>query len=329
MDFQSELGVFFGIKITWVVIFSALVAAVPAVIALYKFYDWFQHREERRLQLLHSYLDKEEKNISAKRTQILRSIQNASQSYLTDREFDVGKEINDAVGLLDGGHPEEAAAKLMVLEKRLADNSGILKARSEHLEKHRASVHIFLAALANKAENSDAGLEYVSKAMSHNNSDLDAIKYQSALLLGKGMLEQAETSFNRLLRLSTGGINANYRADAYLGLATLAAKRGPSNFDEVLRNLNNSLSNQNGVSPLDQDMYARAQANRMKGDIHSEATWPGCDPDMARQSYVNALDALQKIPNKRGKVDFEIQDLEAVLKKSAAATSAEPSHARH
>ena len=329
MDLQQQLGIFFGIKITWVFIFSTLAASVPILVAFYKFVDRWQHREERRLEMLRLYLDKEEKDISSKRKPILRSIQNSSQSYLTDREFNVGNELDAAVGLLDAGHPEEAAAKLAVLEKRLANNCAILKARAEHLDNHRASVQVFLAALADKAGNSDIGLEHVSQALSRNNSDLDAIKYQSNLYLSRGIPEQAGDSFAKLLRLSNGTQNASYKADAYLGLATVEAKLRPSNFDEILRNLDNSLSNRNRVLPKEQDFYARAQAHRMKGDLHSVTAWAGYDLEVARQSYFKALDALQQIPNKRGKVDFEIQDLQVVLKKYGGPTSADQSQARH
>lgn len=310
---EGVLFEFLGLQWTWQLIGTLIAGAVPAIATLYKLHERWTTREERRLQMLRDYLDKEERSISAKRKSILKSITATSQSYLTGREFDVGQELDHAIGHLSNGYPELAAAKLTEIEKRLEQNESLLRKRTEDLEKHRASVHVFIAALADQSKNTELGLEHIAKALQYDNTDLDAIKYQSVLLLGKGDFDRASQGFNRLKQYSNGNDNAGYRADAYLGLATAAMKGGMPDLGQALDHLKNALQNLNRLPASEQDAYTRAQVHRTRGTILADQSWQGYDRILAAQSYGSALGALEQIPLKRGKVDFEIADVRKAL----------------
>lgn len=315
MDFSRVLFEFLGIQWTLLTIVTGIIGAIPTLGAGYKLYDRWIHREERRLAMLRYYLDKEEKNISAKRKRVLDSIRIAGQSYLTEREFDVGHEIDQTIVLLDSGNPELAAAKLTMLENRLASSEALLTKRADDLARHRASVHIFIAALADKSKNTMLGLAHIAKALDYEGTDVDALKYQSILLLANGDLDQAERSFNKLRQSSTGPQNAGYRADAYLGLATIELRREPPRRDQALSYLATALNNLNSLRPLEQDKYALGQIHKLQAEIYADRTWRDSDTSRAIDYYSNALIALEQISHKRGTLEFEIDAIRAAQKK--------------
>src|SRR6185503_9864334 len=107
----------------------------------------------------------------------------------------------------------------------------MLRKRADDLRRHTASVRIFLAALADREGKTGLGLDYIDKALEYDQADLDAMKYKALLQLSKGEHDNAERSFDRLRQKATG--NAKYRADAYLGIATVKFKRGPDYFGEA------------------------------------------------------------------------------------------------
>ncbi|PPD06875.1 MAG: hypothetical protein CTY28_11615 [Hyphomicrobium sp.] len=300
----------FGLKITLWMLITGLVGGIPAIAGLYKMYVLWDTREERRYKMLRRYLENEERNISSKRSEILKSIRNASRSYLTEREFDVGHELDEAIVYLDSGHPEMAEARLKEIEKRLERNESLLKSRAEDLAKHRASVQVFLATLAGELKNSDQGLEYVQEALSFNPNDLDALRCQSQLLFSKGELNRARQGYDRLRRNSNGTENASYRAEAYLGLAMIEMATGIEGYDEADRNLTNATNNlKNGSDP-----YTRASAHRLRGDLLADENWHGCNLATARQEYREAARLLKEIRLKRVGLELEIEALEAKIK---------------
>lgn len=310
-----------GLKITLWMLITGLVGGIPALAGLYKMYVLWDTREERRYKMLRRYLENEERNISSKRSKILKSIRDASRSYLTDREFDVGREIDQAIVHLDSGHPELAEARLKEIEKRLQSNENLLRRRADDLEKHRASVHIFIAALASELNNSDVGLNHVQEALAYDPNDLDALKCQAQLLLSKRDFGLARQCFERLKRASSGNENASYRADAYVGLAMVEIATGVSGYDKAWQNLATAANNLKNVPPLDLDPYLRAQIHRVRGDMLADEAWDECDAPSAHQEYSEAVNVLKEIKLKRVELEIEIEALKAKMKKLELHTS--------
>jgi tetratricopeptide (TPR) repeat protein len=313
MDGQEHLFVIFGIKWTVTLVVAAIGGSLTGLLTLYKLIERWLTREERRLDILREYIDKEEKNITARRRGVLSSIRTASHSYLSDKKLDVGAEVDSAIDLLDRGYPELASGKLTELEKRLQTNEAILRKRADDLEKHIASVRIFLAAIADKCEKPELGLDYIDKAINYDRLDLDALQYKGLLLLNKGDLGGAELAYDKLRQTSTGQENASYRADAYLGLAGVNFKRGPNHFSEVARQLGNAIQNMSLVPALAQDHHTFAQIYQLQGQIFGMDEWDGTDQAKAIESYKNALNSLNQIPNKREALDLDIRKVKREL----------------
>jgi tetratricopeptide (TPR) repeat protein len=299
MDGQDFLFVLGGIKWTPTMVTAIVGGSLTAIGTLYKLIERWRTRKARRLAMLREYLDKEEKDISARRPVVLETIRMSELSFLSEKKLDVGAEIDQAIQLLDREYPQAASGKLAELETRLENDEKLLRKRADDLKKHIASVHIFLAAVADRNKNSKMGLEYIDKAIDFDGADLD--------------LDGAEQSFTRLKNYSKGNENANYRADAYLGLATVSFKREPPLIDDVIRSLGTALQNMSIVPASSQDHFTLAQIHRLHGDVYNQ---PGAsDPDRAKATanYRKAINALNQIPKKRKLVDWESQEIQSKI----------------
>jgi tetratricopeptide (TPR) repeat protein len=308
---EVVLFVIFGFSITLPLIFTIVAGAFGVGLALYKLIERWLTRTARRLDMLREYLDKEEKDITGRRPTVLNGIRMSEHSYLAEKKLDVGAEIDRAIGLLNGGYPEAAAGKLSELEKRLITDEPMLRRRADDLKRHTASVRIFLAALADREGKTDLGLDYIDKALEHDQSDLDALKYKALLQLSKGELDNAERSFDRLRQRATG--NAKYRADAHLGLGTVKFKRGPDHYGDALQSLTTALNNINSVPSAEQDHYTFSQIYTLQGDICHSTDWPGTDKAQALDGYRKAKEALGLIPNKRKSVQTTMGEIQVKI----------------
>jgi tetratricopeptide (TPR) repeat protein len=307
---QEVLFVLFGFKITLPLLFTIIAGAFTVGLALYKLIERWLTRNARRLEL-REYLDREEKDITGRRPTVLNGIRMSEHAYLAEKKLDVGAEIDRAIDLLNRGYPQAAAGKLSELEKRLLTDEPMLRKRADDLRRHTASVRIFLAALADRAGKTDLGLDYIDKALEHDQADLDAMKYKALLQLGKGEHDNAERSFDRLRQRAVG--NAKYRADAYLGIATVKFKRGPDYYGEALQSLGNALNNINSVPSAEQDQYTFSQIYTLQGDICRSTDWPGTDKAKALDSYCKAKDALGLIPNKRKSLEATMGEIQTKI----------------
>jgi predicted Zn-dependent protease len=285
METSEVVLVFLGIKWTLPLIGSAVVGFATFAGACYKIYERWTTREARHLSLLHEYLDKEEKEISSRRREVLTSIGLSHHSYLTDQKLDVGDEIDDAVKLLDRGRPDRAEARLKELLKKIQNNANILERRINDLKKHERSVNIFLAAIADNSGNIDSGLSYISDALLSDNRDLDALRFKGLLLMQKGELSLAEQTFDKLRINSTG--SASNRAEAYFGLACSAVKRGTASYPDAERALANALANLNGLAPNDQSPLIKIGVHQMLGDIYATEGWDQHNRQLAIDSFSN------------------------------------------
>lgn len=318
MEGQEAVFVLFGIKWTITLIITAIGGTIGATLTLYKLIERWLTRKARRLDMLREYLDKEEKDISSRRKNVLDNIRMSEHSFLSDKKFDVGAEIDRAIDLLDRGYPQLAGGKLAELEKKLETNEAMLRRRADDLKKHKASVHIFLAAVADRNKNGTLGLEYIDKALDLDQSDLDALKYKGLLLLHKGDLDGAERGFDKLRQRSNGRENASYRADAHLGLGTVKFERGNEYFDGALQSLLTALTNLNSVPASEQDHYTCAQVYLLQGKIYAAPAgggWQGTDPAKALENYRRAANSLNQVPKKRKVVESDIVDVQSKIER--------------
>lgn len=313
MDGQEYLFVIFGIRWTFPLLVTVVGGTLTALLTLYKLVERWNTREQRRLDMLREYIDREEKNISSRRKGILDSIRMSRHSYLSDKKLDVGAEIDRAIQLLDRGYPELASGQLKELEKRLDTNEKVLRRRADDLQKHMASVQIFLAAIADRCAEPNIGLAHIDKAISYDRLDLDALHYKALLLLNRGDLPGAEQAYDLLRKNSNGQENASYRAYAYFGLGTVNFKRGSAYFLDAARSLANALQNMSLVPSSEQDHYAIAQIHALQGRLLSTADWEGYEPRKAMECFGKALNSLNQVPNKREAVSLEIRDVKAAI----------------
>ena len=311
MDGQHVLFEFMWVKWTIPMISTAIVGAIGAGFTLYKLHERWTTREERRLQILHTYIDKEERNITGKRPDVLSGIQEASNTSLIEKNFDVGAEIDEAIALLDAGKGHRAAGRLMELDRKLEANAAILERRAADLRKHKASVQVFLAALADADNNPTLGLNHIKNALQNDIRDLDALKYQGLLQLRIGELDLAHQSFDRLRVYNDG--SAAYRADAHLGLASVCICRGAAHYDEAIRRLNTALANIHGLPPSAQDPITRSYIYQQLGFVHNDKAWTGSDSALALQHYSQALAILNTLPRRRGVAATRHQDVERAV----------------
>ena len=112
MDPHEVLFTLFGFKITLPLIFTIIGGTIGVAFSLYRLVERWLTREERRLDMLRKYLDKEEKDITARRQAVLQGIRLSEHAYLAEKNLDVGAEIDQAIDLLDRGYPEAATGKL-------------------------------------------------------------------------------------------------------------------------------------------------------------------------------------------------------------------------
>jgi tetratricopeptide (TPR) repeat protein len=313
MGGQEVLFILFGFPITIALAFTLVAGTFGVSLAVYKLIERWLTRKARRLVMLREYLDKEEKDITGRRPKVLDGIRMSEHSFLSDKNFDVGVEIDRAIELLDRGYPQLASGKLAELEKRLETNEEILRRRADDLKKHTASVHIFLAALADRNKNPKLGLEYIDKAINYDGSDLDALKYKAVLLLNKGELDGAEQCFTKLKNNSKGNENASYRADAYLGLASVSFKREPPALNDVVKSLGTALQNMNIVPASSQDHFTLAQIHRLHVDVYNQPGSSDADRAKAVANYKKAKNSLSQIGKKRKVVDTKIREIQSKI----------------
>jgi tetratricopeptide (TPR) repeat protein len=298
MDGQIVLFEFIWVKWTIPMIATAIGGTIGAVWTLYRLYDRWSTREQRRLEMLHHYIDKEEKDITGKRPELLVGIQQATNLSLMEKNFDVGIELDEAIALLDAGKPYRAVGRLTELDRKLDVNANILERRATDLRKHRASVQVFLAALADADGNADLGLGHIKNALANDSYDPDALKYQGLLLLTKGELGQAWQSFDKL-RLNSNG-SAAYRAEAHLGLGSVCIRKGITEYEEAVQRLTTALNNINSLPPSVQDPLTRSYIHQQLGFVYNDKAWSGADSALALQHYHQALVILDVLPSRRG-----------------------------
>ena len=248
--------------------------------------------EARRLQMLHNYVEAREGAISSKRPDVLNNIKLSEHFQLEQRALDVGAEIDDVIELLDQDRLKQAMEALIDLEERLERKEKIVRKYADELVTHKASVHVFIAALADRRKRTDQGLEHVASALAIDNKDKDALTYQGWLLLRKKDLPGAEDSFGRLRQLSVGSENERHRCDAWEGLGFTYVASGPNKYPDAERALTNALGIIRKLTGNEKDAFARGRIHDALGDLYASSLWGGQDISRASDNYQKAIAAL-------------------------------------
>src|SRR5262249_26148685 len=128
----------------------------------------------RRLKMLHKYIEEREKSIGTKRIDVLESIKLSEHFQLDQKPLDVSGEIDDVIKLLDEDRLKQANEALVDLEERLERKEKLVRKYANELVAHRASINVFIAALADRRKRPDQGLEHVGAALAIDKKDKDA-----------------------------------------------------------------------------------------------------------------------------------------------------------
>jgi tetratricopeptide (TPR) repeat protein len=248
--------------------------------------------ETRRLQMLHDYIETREGAISTKRAEVLDGIKLSEHFQLEQKALDVGAEIDDVIELLDQDRLKQAMEALVDLEERLERKKKIVRKYADELVTHKASVHVFIAALADRRKRTELGLEHVASALAIDNKDKDALKYQGWLLLRQKDLPGAEESFGKLRQISVGSENDRHRCDAWEGLGFTYLASGPDKYAEAEKAFANALNTIRKLTGNDKDAFARGRIHDALGDIYASELWDSHDTTRASENYQRAIAAL-------------------------------------
>lgn len=263
MDGQHVLFEFLWVKWTVPLLATAVAGTITAIATTYKLYERWVTREQRRLEMLHTYIDKEEQDISARRRRILRGIQQTTEGYRSEKKFDVGAEIDEALELLNRDKPQRAFGRLLELEKKLVENITLLEKRVDDLHGHASSTRVFLAVLAHADGRRDVARDYVRLALQHNPRDLDALQLQGQLHFEDGELAESARLFERLRLYSNG--SAAFRTEAYLGLARICLHEG--DVTGAAQKIGTALQNFQQTPTEEQNPLTHALALECHGEI--------------------------------------------------------------
>ena len=228
---------------------------------------WWYSFERNKVRLLERYLESKLEDVAQRREIILDRIRNAPAEAHDDVEFNFNAEIEAAVRHLDNGKHENACSVLRDMLKRVDNKIRVEERRLLLLQRQKASVALFLAAISEARNLPDEGLPFVSKALHIDRRDKEALKYQGLLLLLKGLPARAVNSFNRLRQLSPGANNVRSRAEAHqlLGLAYL--KQTPPDYVNARAN-SATAANIIGRTPDDdRDYLILGRAFRQLGEV--------------------------------------------------------------
>ena len=249
--------------------------------------------ESRRLRMLHNFAETREAAISDKRKDILDGIRLSEHFQLEQKPLDVGAEIDEVMKLLDKDRLKQATEALVDLEERLERKEKIVRRFADELLKHKASVHVFIAALADRRKRVDQGLEHVGSALAIDKQDKDALKCQGWLLLKKNDRPGAEESFKSLRRLCTAPENRQHRCDALEGLGFTYRSFGPERYTDAEAAFNEALEIIRQLAGNHKDGFTRGRIHDVLGDMYADALWSNHRIDKAIESYGRALDAFK------------------------------------
>lgn len=168
--------------------------------------------DRRRLKLLKEYLQDREKDASDRRQHVLRKIASSLYAVPAATEPNVSKAVENAIHLLDLHHVSAAQTELENLQDKIGEKLDFIERYRSELTRHQANIHLFLAAIADRRNEPEAGLRRIAKAKSVLGEDLDLLKYEGLLRLKEHNWTAARDSFQKLESEATGNENWHYKA---------------------------------------------------------------------------------------------------------------------
>lgn len=259
---------FGGIEWTIPTIGTAIAGTVGFIATCYKLYDRWSTREERRLKLLHQYLDKEEEDITARRKLVLSSIERSRYQHLDTSGLDVGAEIDGILSFIERGLFDQAENEFRALATRISSKQALVAKHTEDLKLHLATVNVMLAAICDRTSKAKEGLDFVSAALQTDANDKDALKYAGQLYVKCGDSGNAIASFTRLKQRATGAENDIYRANAWEGIALTHLQADPPDYVQALSSFENALQNLHKLAPANKDAFSEGRINTKMADIY-------------------------------------------------------------
>ena len=275
------------------VLFGMLVSALTLV-------RWWYSFERNKIRLLEKYLDSKLGALVAKREQILDRIRNAPAETDDDVVFDFDDEMDKVVAYLDRSKHEKASGVLRDLLKSVENKVRVEERRLDLLQRQKASVALFLGAIAETRNLPDEGLPFVSKALHIDRKDKAALKYQGLLLLAQRQPKRAVNSFNRLRQFSSGSNNAKVRAEAHQLLGQAYLKHEPPEYDQARSNSTTACTIVGRTPDSDTDNLILARALRQLADIARD-TPPAENRDGADALYRESHAAFAAVKKKEGR----------------------------
>lgn len=309
---------------------AKVITAIAGMITIfggaYGLYWRISTAASRRLKILHSFIEQREESIAARRADVLASIKISEHFQLDQKPLDVSTEIDDAIKLIDQDRLKQASEVLIDLEDRLEKKEGLVRKHAEELRAHRASVNIFIAALADRRKKPDQGLDHIGAALGIDKRDKDALKYQGWLFLRKKNFPDAEDSFTKLRQLSVGTENDQYRCDAWEGLGFTYYGLGADRFSEAEKAFTNALSIIKQLNGNDKDGFVRGRIHDALGDLYADKSWHGHSTTEAGNCYQKAVAAFTaegKSDKERAARSRAAQNVTVKLARLRKATQAE------
>jgi hypothetical protein len=244
----------------------------------------------RRLKLLEEYLKERVANVSGSKPDLLKKVADAEYIVPAPGEPDVSKEVDDAIKLLGQNNVRSAQRKLEALQERIVEKRDFIQRYSNDLNRHHANVSLFLAAIADRRDDAETGLEHISDAKAVLGTDLDVVKYEGLLQLRGKNWSGARDTFTKLEALATGLDARHYKAEGADGRGD--ALRGLGLVDDAIDAYSVALTRTAQAEarhrhPLFQGtvLFKIAELQKQKGD---HVSLP-----LARDNVDNALTALR------------------------------------
>src|SRR5262249_24117029 len=223
----------------------------------------------------------------------------AEYSVPTPGEPDVSKEVEVAIQLLDRNDVQAAQRKLETLQERITEKRDFMQRYSDDLNRHHANVSLFLAAIADRRNDTETGMRQITKAKALLVDDLDVLKYEGILQLKDKNWSGARDTFTRLENQATGRETRHYKAEGADGRGD--ALRGLQLTDDAVDAYSLALDRMAQAEPINRHPLFQGTV-LLKIAILQKGKGDGPSLQLARSNADTALTALRS-SNRASAVD--------------------------
>jgi tetratricopeptide (TPR) repeat protein len=244
---------------------------------------------KRRLNLLKEYLEEREDRVSERRTAFLRKVADTKYNVPEPGEPDVSREVDEAIKLLDRNNIRAAQLRLEALQERILEKQEFIERYSEDLKRHHANVSLFLAAIADRRNDPEAGLHHISEARSVLSSDVDVLKYEGLLQLKAKNWSGAQATFQKLEDAAKGPEVRHYKAEGADGRGD--ALRGLGQVDDAISAYGTALSRMTQAEARHRHPLFQGRVSLKIAELHARKG----DQASLQLALRNVDDALQAL----------------------------------